>query len=178
MTPAKTECSESSPAVIVRPTQIRTFARTSHRGLAKEHQEMRNSPDSAVEELNVEECWDLLGSVDLGRLAVATDHGVDIFPMNYLVKDRMIYLRSAPGSKLVDITERPSVAFEADGIHRRRRWSVVVKGNAKRLGFDAEIEESGVLELRSQNPTEKWNYIRISPESVTGRRFTSERHSQ
>lgn len=138
---------------------------------------MHSSPDSIVEELDVDACWELLAAGDFGRLAVATDHGVDIFPMNYLVKDRLIYLRSAPGSKLVNITERPTIAFEADGIHRRSRWSVVVKGNAQRLGFDSDIEESGVLDLRSQDPTTKWNYIRISPESVTGRRFKSQRRS-
>lgn len=136
---------------------------------------MHSSPDPAVEELSADECWGRLTAVDFGRLAVATDDGVDIFPMNYLVNDRTIYLRSAPGSKLIDITKRPSVAFEVDGTYHRSRWSVIVKGNAHRLGFDSEIEESGVLELWSQNPTEKWNYIRISPESVTGRSFKSHR---
>lgn len=132
-----------------------------------------SSSDDAVQELDADKCWELLGAADFGRLVVATDESVDIFPMNYLVKDRTIYLRSSPGAKLVDITKRPSIAFEVDGIDHRRRWSVVVKGDARRLGLASEIEESGVLELWSQNPTKKWNYVRISPESVTGRSFKS-----
>ncbi|WP_150308419.1 pyridoxamine 5'-phosphate oxidase family protein [Planctomonas psychrotolerans] len=126
---------------------------------------------SLVEQLTEDACWDLLRSSDLGRLAVATDSGVDVFPMNYVVRDQAIFLRSAPGSKMIDITERPSVAYEADGTAEGLRWSVVVKGTARRLGSDSDIEASGVLELESESPTAKWNYIRIDPASVTGRRF-------
>lgn len=136
---------------------------------------MRHTRQSDIEHVAVEECWELLAANDFGRLAVTLDIGVDIFPMNYLVHDREIFLRSAPGSKLADITERPSIAFEVDGRRLRRRWSIVVKGSVDRLGFDSEIVESGILELKSLSPTEKWNYLRISPESVTGRRFTAAR---
>ncbi len=136
---------------------------------------MRDSHGSAVENLELDECWDLLAANDFGRLAVATETGVDIFPMNYLVRDREIFLRSAPGSKLASITERPSIAFEVDGKRMRRRWSIVVTGDIDRLGFDSEIVESGILGLKSQSPTAKWNYLRISPGSVTGRRFKATR---
>jgi len=136
---------------------------------------MSESHNSAVEHLEIHECWDLLTGNDFGRLAVATETGVDIFPMNYLVRDREIFLRSAPGSKLASITQRPSIAFEVDGRRFSRRWSIVVKGNIDRLGFDSEIVESGILDLKSLNPTAKWNYLRISPESVTGRRFKASR---
>ena len=128
-----------------------------------------------VQELGQDECWRLLGSARLGRVAVVLDDGVDIFPVNFLVKDRSIYFGSAPGSKLVDITEHPIVAFEADGIENRRRWSVVARGRATRLGFDSEIEESGVMDLHSLAPTDKWNYVRIEPTAVTGRSFRSAR---
>ena len=121
------------------------------------------------------ECWQLLAGADVGRFAVVAGDGVDIFPVNFLVKNDVIYFASAPGSKLIDLTLNPQVAFEADGIADRRRWSVVVKGTATRLGFDTEIEESGVKELHSMAPTEKWNYVRIDPQVITGRRFTASR---
>ncbi|HAM26645.1 MAG TPA: hypothetical protein DCP11_08055 [Microbacteriaceae bacterium] len=132
-----------------------------------------NSASPVIEELSEDVCWELLDAAAVGRLAVAADDGVDIFPVNYLVKDRVIFFRSAPGAKLMDITEHPSVAFETEGVHRRVRWSVVVKGQAERLGVDADIEESGVLGLRSLSPRDKWNYVRITPSAVTGRRFTA-----
>ena len=138
---------------------------------------MPASAESALEVLGEEESWHLLASADLGRLAVSIDGGVDVFPINYVVADRVIFFRTAPGSKLMDLTRHPIVALETDGTHNRRRWSVVVKGSAVRLGSDEEIEASGVLTLHSQVPTEKWNYVRITVSSITGRQFTSSRQA-
>ena len=138
---------------------------------------MPTSAESALEVLGEEESWHLLASADLARLAVSIDDGVDIFPINYVVADRVIFFRTAPGSKLMDLTKHPIVALETDGTHNRRRWSVVVKGSAVRLGSDEEIEASGVLSLHSLVPTEKWNYVRITVSSITGRQFTSSRQA-
>ena len=138
---------------------------------------MPTSAESALEVLGEEESWHLLASADLARLAVSIDDGVDIFPINYVVADRVIFFRTAPGSKLMDLTAHPIVALETDGTHNRRRWSVVVKGSAFRLGSDEEIEASGVLSLHSLVPTEKWNYVRITASSITGRQFTSSRQA-
>jgi len=131
--------------------------------------------DPALATLEEAECWQLLAGAELGRFAVIAGDGVDIFPVNFLVKNNLIYFASAPGSKLIDLTLNPQVAFEADGIADRRRWSVVVKGTATRVGFDTEIEESGVKDLHSMAPTEKWNYVRIDPRVTTGRRFSASR---
>ena len=138
---------------------------------------MPTSAESALVVLGEEESWHLLASADLARLAVSIDGGVDIFPINYVVADRVIFFRTAPGSKLMDLTKHPIVALETDGTHNRRRWSVVVKGSAVRLGSDEEIEASGVLSLHSLVPTEKWNYVRITASSITGRQFTSSRQA-
>ncbi len=128
-----------------------------------------------VTDLPADECWALLEAATLGRLAVLLDDGVDIFPVNFLVQDRVIFFASAPGSKLVDVTRHPLVAFEADGVTRRDRWSVVVRGRASRLGVDADIDASGVRMLHSLSPTTKWNYVRVEPATVSGRRFTAAR---
>ena len=138
---------------------------------------MPTSAESALEVLGEEESWHLLASADLARLAVSIDDGVDIFPINYVVADRVIFFRTAPGSKLMNLTAHPIVALETDGTHNRRRWSVVVRGSAVRLGSDEEIEASGVLSLHSLVPTEKWNYVRITVSSITGRQFTSSRQA-
>ncbi len=126
-----------------------------------------------VEQLDVATCWSLLRSETIGRLAVRTSTGVDIFPVNFLVTGAMIFIRSAPGSKLVDIANEPEVAFETDGKHGRTRWSVVAKGTAERMPYDTDIHDSGVLELRTLTSSAKWNYVRIVPASITGRRFRS-----
>ncbi|SFN55035.1 pyridoxamine 5'-phosphate oxidase family protein [Mycetocola miduiensis] len=133
--------------------------------------------ESGVESLDLSQCWRLLASNDLARLAVVDNLGADIFPINYLVKDEQVFFRSAPGSKIVSLTENPAVALEIDGTEERKRWSVVVRGEAHRLNYDADIEESGVQRLHTMPNSQKWNYFRISPRSVTGIRFRSARRS-
>ena len=51
-----------------------------------------------------------------GRLATAVGGSIDIFPVNFGLLERTIYLRTAPGEKLAALTVHESVAFEADGI--------------------------------------------------------------
>ena len=127
--------------------------------------------DHGVRFLDEDECWRLLAESNLGRFAVRVGDGVDVFPINYLIRDHDLFFRSAPGSKLIDLTREPQVAFEIDGQHARHVWSVVVHGTAHRLGTDHEIEESGIQSLQTAHPSEKHNYVRIRPESVSGRSF-------
>jgi nitroimidazol reductase NimA-like FMN-containing flavoprotein (pyridoxamine 5'-phosphate oxidase superfamily) len=126
---------------------------------------------TGVRVLTDDACWELLRGETLGRLAVVADDGVDIFPVNYLVDRGTILFRSAPGSKLADIAHDPVVALEVDGCDDLHRWSVVVRGMARRLDADDEIETSGVLGLATVTRAPKHNYVRISPRVVTGRRF-------
>lgn len=125
-----------------------------------------------VEVIDTEQCWRLLQRSTFGRFAMEGDDGApDVVPMNFHVHDGAIYVRSAPGKKLRSIVEHPSVAFEIDGMDVTHYWSVVVRGVAQRLSLDEEIEDSGVLQLRSLSPTPKHDFVRITPHSVTGRRF-------
>lgn len=129
-----------------------------------------------VEMIGEAECWRALGNAPFGRLAVQAADGVDIFPVNFTVNNNAIYLRSAPGSKLVDIAHASSVAFEVDGSHGPEHWSVVVRGTAERLIRDSDIHGSGVLQLKTFTASEKHNYVRIVPSSISGRRFSATPH--
>jgi nitroimidazol reductase NimA-like FMN-containing flavoprotein (pyridoxamine 5'-phosphate oxidase superfamily) len=132
------------------------------------------SGHQGVEELSTGDSWRLIESHRLGRLAIGgADGAPDVFPLNYLVHNGCIFVRSAPGSKLRAMSERPSVAFEIDGQEHGHHWSVVIRGTADRLDADDEIEASGVLDLVTWTPTEKHNFVRITPASVSGRRFRS-----
>jgi nitroimidazol reductase NimA-like FMN-containing flavoprotein (pyridoxamine 5'-phosphate oxidase superfamily) len=130
-----------------------------------------------IEELTIDECWKLLENDGVGRLATAAidrstgDVSPDIFPINFHVYDQRILFRTAPGSKLIDLTAQPAVAFQTDGHHGHEHWSVVARGIARRMMFDSDIVESGILDLQSTLPTEKWNYVRIEVETITGIRF-------
>jgi hypothetical protein len=125
------------------------------------------------DELDLERCRHLLRTHELGRLAVRRDDSVDIFPINYLVHDDELYFRSAPGSKLMDVAASPRVAFEIDGRSGRRVWSVVIHGVARRLSAEEEIERSGIQRLATAQRGEKFNYVAISTDAISGREFLS-----
>lgn len=127
---------------------------------------------SGVEELTTAECWRLLEASRIGRIAIATAAGrPELFPVNYAVHDGNLYFRSAPGTKLMRLAQRPAVAFEIDGSDDHHYWSVIVGATATRMDADAEIEASGVLRLPTLTPTLKYDFVRLTPVEVTGRRF-------
>jgi osmotically-inducible protein OsmY len=127
--------------------------------------------EAGIEELDPAACFELLGTEGVGRLGIQDASGVDIFPVNYLVHDGLVYFRSGPGMKMIRLTESPDVAFEADGHDDEWTWSVVVKGEALRLDDDAEILLSGIRTAATAHPSDKFNYVRIEPRQITGRRF-------
>jgi nitroimidazol reductase NimA-like FMN-containing flavoprotein (pyridoxamine 5'-phosphate oxidase superfamily) len=130
-------------------------------------------PDTATvpEKIGVEECWRLLDSSTVARLAVADDLGPDIFPINYLVSAGALFFRSAPGKKIVSLTRRPEVAVEIDGTDGGKRFSVVLRGTVRRLDDEAEMHASGVLDLATMTAPTKWNYFAVTPRTVEGRLF-------
>lgn len=125
---------------------------------------------SAVDRLDQAECWRLLEHAHMGRLATAVDGRVDIIPLHYLVHNQTLLFRCAAESKLGEFHERPEVAFEIDGEDSRWYWSVTVQGKAERLFSDEEIAESGGLQLVSWSPTNRFEFIRLIPEGIEGRR--------
>jgi nitroimidazol reductase NimA-like FMN-containing flavoprotein (pyridoxamine 5'-phosphate oxidase superfamily) len=128
----------------------------------------------AMEVLNHEQCWSLLGSVEVGRLAVAAAGDIDIFPLNFVVNDHTIVFRSAEGTKLVEVVLAGRVAFEVDGYEpeRGRAWSVVCKGEAQMLDKWDDIYAAQDLPLFPWNHSPKERFVRITPYEMSGRRFT------
>lgn len=121
--------------------------------------------------LPVHECWDLLSSRTLGRLVTSVDGQPEIFPVNYVVQRRTILFRTAAGTKLVSAAINNHVVFEVDDHNVAEGWSVVVKGVARSLRDDEQIEDAERAQVLSWTASEKSHYVRILPEMVTGRRF-------
>src|ERR1700722_20868768 len=127
--------------------------------------------DNAATILPVHECWDLLAGVTLGRLVTSVDGQPEIFPVNYLVQHRTVLFRTAEGTKLVSAAINNRVLFEADDHNVAEGWSVIVKGTARMLHTDEEIEEAERAQLLPWTATLKLHWVRVLPVSVTGRRF-------
>ena len=126
-----------------------------------------------MEILEPHECWQLLRSTDVGRLAVAIAAQPDIFPINFVVEHGAVVFRTAEGTKLAAAVHGRDLAFEADGYDapRGEAWSVVIKGRAVELVALQELFDACDLPLFSWLASPKPRFVRIEPESVTGRRF-------
>lgn len=132
---------------------------------------MMSGAEQPLAALSDEECWSRLRETEIGRLALAPAGEIDIFPVNFTVHAGALYFRTAPGSKLLDLTVNPDVAFEIDGWDDTTAFSVVVKGIAERLESQTEIDEADRLPLAQWAPTLKYRWVRIRPVSISGRSF-------
>ncbi|UAJ77817.1 pyridoxamine 5'-phosphate oxidase family protein [Leifsonia sp. ZF2019] len=129
------------------------------------------SPDEPFRELDRDECRELLKQGELGRLATAVGGEPDIFPVNYYSDGQSILLRTAPGTKLLELTVHDVVAFETDGFTVDEAWSVVVHGRARELERQQEIADAERAPLRPWIPTLKYRWVHIDIERLSGRRF-------
>lgn len=132
----------------------------------------KNIPEPEI--LDPEECWGLLSQTGVGRLAVMVDGHPDVFPVNYKVDGQSLVFRTGGGTKEQAIRSDATVALEADAVSSEfgLAWSVVVKGKA------AETTPTGTDLDNIRRAMFPWqgvgqeHFIRIMPESITGRRFT------
>lgn len=124
-----------------------------------------------IQVLTEDECYERLASEQLGRIVVRRKDDMDIFPVNYVVDERCIYLRSAEGNKVFTIALNHDVLFEVDVVNDGTAWSVVVKGEASLLTRSDEIAHADSLPLKPWLPTLKYNYVKITPNKISGRSF-------
>lgn len=120
------------------------------------------------------DCYDLLATRSIGRLAYIARAGVpDIVPVNYVIDGPVLLIRTATGPKLQAAERGDVVAFEVDELDEvlHRGWSVSVIGRASRLAA-----EHGAG--RSRQGTDPWatgprrHLICITPDRIEGRRLS------
>jgi nitroimidazol reductase NimA-like FMN-containing flavoprotein (pyridoxamine 5'-phosphate oxidase superfamily) len=96
-----------------------------------------------TQELNQDECAELLSSGGVGRVAVCTDSGPRIYPVNFTVDGTAIVFRTAIYSELGSaLVKGPALAFETDHVdhEHQRGWSVVAQGVAEPIDDPDEIQ--------------------------------------
>jgi nitroimidazol reductase NimA-like FMN-containing flavoprotein (pyridoxamine 5'-phosphate oxidase superfamily) len=113
----------------------------------------------------------LMANVALGRLVTAVDGQSEIFPINFVVQERTILFRTAEGTKLVSAAINDRVLFEVDQHNLDEGWSVIVKGNARVVRSDEDLDAAAQAGLLPWTATTKQHFVRIRPLNVTGRRF-------
>ena len=132
---------------------------------------MTSGADEGVSILDPQACWQLLDQEEVGRLAVVGGHVPAVFPINYVVDEKMIIFRTHVGTKLLAIAVRSAVAFEVDDYNPQtgEAWSVVIKGHAEEIPMHDTLDDSFPLFPWTASP--KPRFVRVVPDEVTGRRF-------
>ncbi|WP_104182342.1 pyridoxamine 5'-phosphate oxidase family protein [Arthrobacter sp. B0490] len=145
--------------------------------------------------LAAHECWALLRQAPLGRLALCVDGHPEIFPINFVVDHGTLVYRTSEGTKS-SAAEKAPAAMEADGFYtgaapgsargddenetrgqdtarpQDTMWSVVVKGRAATIALTSEVLDSVQLPLHPWEGGRKDRFMRLVPETISGRAFT------
>ncbi len=118
----------------------------------------------------------LLAGVEYGRVVFNMQALPAIRPVNHLVDDGRIVIRTRLNSGISSVTESPDsvvVAYEADSFDSRTRtgWSVVVTGHARTVTEPGDV-------ARYERLLQPWvnhadTVIAIAPEIVTGLRIST-----
>ena len=122
--------------------------------------------------LTAYDCWGLLETEEIARVAWATSDGVAIVPVNYTVSDGCLWFRTQPDSSLGrQCREGGHLAVEVDHVDRssHRAWSVVVNGSASLVS--AEDVPDAAMEMRVWPQGLPRTFVRLEPDELTGRRL-------
>ena len=117
-------------------------------------------------------CLELLGTVEIGRLAWADSDGrVQIRPVNFSLAGSDMIIRVRSGSILATARANLPVTFEADDLEPGWEvgWSVLVLGTIEDLGSTPEAAQLGES-VHSWARGDRPNVLRIRAGEVTGRR--------
>ena len=128
---------------------------------------------SALEILGIDDCRDLLRGATIGRLALSSGALPVVFPVNYVMTDEAILIRTDEGTKLTGARQGAVVAFEIDDYDTTTRtgWSVLVQGMLRELCGPAELAEARRLDLAPWAPMETGAFVSISCDVISGRRI-------
>jgi nitroimidazol reductase NimA-like FMN-containing flavoprotein (pyridoxamine 5'-phosphate oxidase superfamily) len=127
---------------------------------------------TGLDHLGWQECLRLLATHPVGRVAVTVNGWPAIYPVNHHVVDYdTIVFRSEDVSTMTDLSRGVCVSLEVDGIDDGGElWSVTANGVGRAVD-PAERARLRELGLESNAAGEKTHWIRITPETITGRRF-------
>lgn len=125
----------------------------------------------SIQELDHDECRELLQVGRFARIAFDLDGRIELLPVNYAYDDGVILIRTSETSALASIVDR-RVVLEAD--HHddtyQTGWSVIVRGTAARA-TDQQLEAFGTRLPNSWAGTRTEPvHIAITPEEIQGRR--------
>jgi uncharacterized protein len=128
-----------------------------------------------LEVLSRAQCLELLGQVPVGRIVLTVGALPAIMPVNFVLHQGEVIIRTDTGTKLAAAARNAVVAFEVDQLDAtgQQGWSVSLVGRAVEVTAAEQLAELRPLPLRPWAPGERDHYIRIKPELISGRRIAA-----
>lgn len=124
--------------------------------------------------LDPDECWSILRTESVGRIAYVVDGRPMIVPVNFAVIQGDFVFRSDPGDKLDWVPQR-DICIEADGSDDSNHvWSVIAHGLARDVTNALNVE---YVEMRRNlvptfTPLTDPHWIAVEVASISGRRLS------
>ena len=129
--------------------------------------------DRRLQELDEEECRQLLGTAVIGRLAFTEGSLPAVQPVHFTLLGGHVVIPTRPGSKVAAATANAVVAFEVDDFapDERTGWSVTAIGPSRLITRPDEIEALQALGLAPWASTPQLCYIAVRTSILRGRRL-------
>ncbi|MEW2356428.1 pyridoxamine 5'-phosphate oxidase family protein [Spirillospora sp. NPDC029432] len=129
-----------------------------------------------LEELDTEECLELISPGGIGRVAFDDGEGPAVIPVNYAVEGTAVIFRTSLEGRLnkslatVLTGAAVRIAFEVDRIDEERHegWSVLLRGGGEHL---PDHERPAGASVEPWPGGDRPVYIRIEPQEISGRRL-------
>jgi uncharacterized protein len=125
--------------------------------------------------LDRDECLELLGHGEIGRVGFTERALPMIQPVNYVLDDEEIVFRTANGSKLAAAVARAVVAFQVDGLDHATRtgWTVTGIGEAYEVVDPRRLAELAALHPRPWVRNRDAHTIAVPLQVIIGRRLVA-----
>jgi transcriptional regulator with XRE-family HTH domain len=127
---------------------------------------------SLLVEIGADRSWQLIGDSGVGRIVFDSEDGPVALPVNYVVSNHDILLRTNEDTVIAKIKADERVGFEVDHIDDAMSdgWSVVIQATCEHLG---RARTTGV-QVDPWAGGQRDHWIRLRSHSIVGRAITGE----
>ena len=132
----------------------------------------RSGTSRRFQELGRQQCYELLATQEVGRVAWQAADALQILPVTYALFEGAIYFRTSPHSIVSELARPTEVAFEVDELDQERRtgWSVVVHGRSASVVPPENLSQRWELEsLMPWAAGLRTLLVRVVPFGISGR---------
>ncbi|KJS59494.1 helix-turn-helix domain-containing protein [Streptomyces rubellomurinus] len=132
-------------------------------------------PRPRLLDLTEAECWDLVGTHGVGRIALPVRPAPVVYPVNYVVDQGSFAYRTGEGAGTAP-AEGAALSFQVDHIdeYLGRGWSVLALGSAHYVDDPEDLSRlSGLPGAAPWAGGDRPRWVRVRPDEITGRRLVT-----